>query len=91
MRRKRNPLRGATDIALAVGAVINKHKMAKHFTLNITATDFSFSRDSAAIDNDAATDGIYVVRTSLPAETLDDAATVRSYKSLAWWNAPSGS
>ena len=71
------------DIALAVGAVVNKHKMARHFTLNINDTDFSLSRDSAAIDNEAATDGIYVVRTSLPAETLDDAATVRSYKSLA--------
>jgi hypothetical protein len=83
VRRKRDPLRGATDIALAVGAVINKHKMAKHFILNITDTDFSFSRNNAAIDAEAATDGIYVVRTSLPAETLDDIATVRSYKSLA--------
>ena len=71
------------DIALAVGAVINKHKMAKHFTLNITDIDFSFSRDGAAIDAEAATDGIYVVRTSLPSEKLDDTATVRSYKSLA--------
>ena len=65
--RKRKPLRGAAQIALAVGAVIEQHKMRKHFE----------------IAAEAATDGIYIVRTSLPAAVLDDAATVRSYKSLA--------
>src|ERR1043166_8951892 len=62
--RRRAPLRGAAEIALAVGAVINRHKMAK-------------------IAAEAEIDGIYVVRTNLPAETCDDATTVRSYKSLA--------
>jgi transposase len=81
--RKRNPLRGTAAIALAVGAVIDTHKMRKHFDLDITDTAFSFARKTAEIAAEAATDGIYVVRTSLPAETLDDAATVRSYKSLA--------
>ena len=81
--RKRDPLRGATTIALAVGAVLDKHKMAKHFELIITETAFSFTRNTAAIATEAATDGIYVVRTSLPAATLDDAATVRGYKSLS--------
>ena len=81
--RKRDPLRGTAEIALAVGAVINKHKMAKHFDLDITDAAFSFARKTTAIAAEAATDGVYVVRTSLPAETLDDAATVRSYKSLA--------
>jgi hypothetical protein len=80
--RKRDPLRGATEIALAVGAVINTHKMAKHFDLDITDTAFNFVRKTAQINEEAATDGIYVVRTSLPAERLDDAQTVRSYKSL---------
>ena len=81
--RKRDPLRGTAAIALAVGAVIDTHKMRKHFDLDITDTAFSFARKTGEIAAEAATDGIYVVRTSLPAETLDDAATVRSYKSLA--------
>ena len=57
--------------------------MAKHFDLDITDAAFSFARKTATIAAEAATDGVYVVRTSLPAATLDDAATVRSYKSLA--------
>jgi transposase len=81
--RKRNPLRGAANIALAVGAVIEKHKMRKHFDLTITDTGFNFARETDAIEAEAATDGIYIVRTSLGPETLDDAATVRSYKSLS--------
>ena len=81
--RKRNPLRGATEIALAVGAVIEKHKMRKHFDLAITDTSFTFARKADQIAEEAATDGIYIVRTSLTAEVLDDAATVRSYKSLS--------
>ena len=81
--RKRAPLRGAAEIALAVGAVINRHKMAKHFEINISAEAFNFARKTAEIAAEAAIDGIYVVRTNLPAETCDDATTVRSYKSLA--------
>ncbi len=81
--RKRNPLRGAARIALAVGAVINKHKVGKHFVIEITDTVFSFARKTAEIVAEAATDGVYVVRTSLPESALDDTTTVRSYKSLA--------
>ena len=81
--RRRDPLRGTAAIALAVGAVINRHKMAKHFDLAITESAFGFTRKTAEIAAEAASDGLYVVRTSLPAEVLDDAATVRSYKSLA--------
>jgi hypothetical protein len=81
--RQRGPLRGTAQIALAVGAVVDQHKMAKHFDLDITEAAFSFARKPAAIAAEAATDGLYVVRTSLSAEALDDAATVRSYKSLA--------
>ena len=81
--RKHHPLRGATNIALAVGAVLDKHKMAKHFELAITDTAFGFARKTVEIAAEAASDGIYVVRTSLPAAALDDAATVRSYKSLS--------
>ena len=81
--RRRAPLRGAAEIALAVGAVINRHKMAKHFEINISAEAFNFARKTAEIAAEAAIDGIYVVRTNLPAEICDDATTVRSYKSLA--------
>jgi transposase len=81
--RKRDPLRGTAEIALAAGAVVNRYKMAKHFDLDITDTRFSFTRKIAEITAEAASDGIYIVRTSLPAETFDDATTVRSYKSLA--------
>ena len=63
--------------------MVNRYKMAKHFDLDIADTRFSSARKTAEIAAEAASDGIYVVRTSLPAEMLDDDATVRSYKSLA--------
>ena len=81
--RKRNPLRGTAEIALAAGAVIENHKMRKHFDLVFTDASFSFARKATDIAAEAATDGIYIVRTSLISEVLDDAATVRSYKSLS--------
>jgi hypothetical protein len=81
--RKTKPLRGAAEIGLAVGAVVNKHKMAKHFELTITETHFAHRRKTRQIAGEAALDGLYAVRTSLPKETLEDAATVRAYKSLA--------
>jgi hypothetical protein len=83
VRRANRPLRGKAEIALKVGAVIGKYKMAKHFTLTITDTDFRFARKQDAIEAEARLDGIYVIRTSLPADTLEDSASVRAYKSLA--------
>jgi transposase len=83
VERRRNPLRGSTEIALKVGEVLNTHKMKKHFDLQITEAAFSFTRKSAEIAAEAATDGLYVVRTSLAEATLGDADTVRSYKSLS--------
>jgi transposase len=83
VERKRNPLHGTAAIALAVGEVLNTYKMKKHFDLTITDDAFSYARKTAEIAAETATDGLYVVRTSLLAETLDDADTVRSYKSLA--------
>jgi transposase len=83
VRRAKKPLRGEAEIGLKVGAVIGKYKMAKHFGLTITDTDFSFARKQDAIDAEARLDGIYVVRTSLAAKALDDDASVRAYKSLA--------
>src|SRR4051794_11020470 len=81
--RQRKPLRGRDTIGLAAGAVLNRHKVAKHFALTITDETFGFARDTSAIAAEAALDGFYVVRTSVPAATLDDAGTVRAYKSLA--------
>ena len=66
--RKRNPLRGAMQIALAVGAVINKHKVGKHFAVEITDTAFSFARKTAEITAEAAADGVYC-RAHQPART----------------------
>ena len=81
--RKRQRRRGAAAIGLKVGAVLDQHKMAKHFTLDIADNRFGFARKTEQIAAEAALDGIYVVRTSLPVTVLDDPATVRSYKSLS--------
>ena len=83
VRRKRAPLTGKAEIGLAVGAVIGRHKMAKHFALEITDTSFTFARRTVEIAAEAALDGLYAVRTSLTAAALDDVATVRAYKSLS--------
>jgi hypothetical protein len=83
VRRKRQPLTGKAEIGMAVGAVIGKHNMAKHFALEIADSAFAFARKTAEIAAEAALDGLYAVRTSLPPTALDDSATVRSYKSLA--------
>src|SRR6185295_12868667 len=82
-RRARAPLRGRAQIALKVGAVLGRRKVAKHFGLTITDEGLRFVRDEAAIAREAALDGFYVVRTSMPAASLDAAATVLAYKSLA--------
>jgi transposase len=83
VRRKRRPLKGAAAIGEAVGAVLNRKKMAKHFTRTITDADFTFTRNDATIATEAKLDGVYVLRTPLPQAELDAEATVRSYKALA--------
>jgi transposase len=84
VERAKTPLRGAAAIGQAVGAVQDRHKMAKHFDLVIGADSFSYSRNADAIAGEAKLDGFYVLRTSLPAAQLDSAATVLAYKSLAY-------
>src|SRR4249920_3829853 len=79
VRRSRKPPRGEAEIALRVGAVVNRHKIE----LVIGEASFTFHRKAAAIAAEAALDGIYVVRTSLPKKALDAAATVGAYTSLA--------
>jgi DDE family transposase len=81
-RRARRPLRGKDAIALAVGKVINKKKVAKHFVTEITDEGLAWRRDEQKIADEAALDGIYVVRTSLPAGALGAGAAVESYKAL---------
>ena len=83
VRRAKRALRGKDKIALALGKVINKYKMAKHFETTITETDFSFTRKTDQIDAEAMLDGVYVVRTDLTSQMLDATATVRAYKDLA--------
>src|SRR6202790_4089411 len=83
VQRQRKPLHGEDAIGLKVGAVLGKRKMAKHFHLTITDTSFEFTRIEDAIAEEASLDGFYVLRTNVPAESLDAAATVRAYKSLA--------
>ncbi len=76
-------LRGAGKIGEAIGRVIAKRKVGKHFRREITDTTFTYHRDQAAIDAEAALDGIYVLRTPVPATELDPTAVVESYKNLA--------
>jgi hypothetical protein len=82
-RVRRGGLAGADDIGVAVGKVINKYRMAKHIDYTITDTSFSYHRNQDKINAEAALDGIYVLRTSVPAHTLDAAGVVLGYKNLA--------
>lgn len=81
--RPRNPLRGEQEIALRVGRVIDRYRMAKHFDLTIADARFTWKRKQAQIDAEAALDGLYVIRTSLLPEQLDTNAAVAAYKSLS--------
>ena len=82
-QRARNPLRGEQAIALRVGRVIERFHMAKHFALSITHTTLAWQRNSESVAVEAALDGLYVIRTSVPTARLDAAAAVAAYKSLA--------
>jgi hypothetical protein len=81
-QRVRRPLRGKDAIGLRVGRVISRFKMGKHFRLEITETGFTYARDEAAIVAEAALDGIYVIRTSVPATRLSAPEAVEAYKNL---------
>jgi len=76
-------LRTAAAIGLRAGRVVNAKKMAKHFELDIADGHFAYRRRAGAIAAEAALDGLYVVRTSVPAERLEAAAVVETYKRLA--------
>jgi hypothetical protein len=83
VQRARSPLHGAAAIGQAVGAVLGRRHMAKHFQISITDDTFSFAQNPLSIAAEAALDGIYVIRTNLPAAQCDTAVTVRAYKSLS--------
>jgi len=76
-------LKDAAAIGLRVGRVRGRYKMAKHFTLEISEGAFSYARKEAQIAAEAALDGIYVIRTDVPAEQLCANEVVAAYKSLS--------
>jgi hypothetical protein len=65
-----------------VGKIINRYCVAKHFLLWITDNILSYERPRETIEAEAHLDGMYVIRTSVCAEVLDDSETVKGYKSL---------
>ena len=77
-------LRGAAAIGLKAGPIVNKYKMAKHLQLAITDTTLTITRNTDKIAAEAALDGIYVLRTSVPADTLDAPGVVTAYKQLSY-------
>lgn len=81
--RKRNPLRGKAKIGLRVGRELKNTKMLKHFELTIEDDAFSYRLREEEIAGESALDGIYVIRTSVPAETLSAERTVAGYKGLS--------
>jgi hypothetical protein len=76
-------LAGAAEIGKKAGELLNKYKMAKHFEVTITDDSLTIERKQAQIDDEARLDGIYVIRTPVPAEDLDSAGVVTAYKNLS--------
>jgi hypothetical protein len=83
VERKRDPLQGKAEIGLKVGAVLDRHKMAKHYELTIGDASFAWRCEEDAIAAEAQLDGLYVIRTNLPQEDLSARQTVATYKSLS--------
>lgn len=82
-RTEHGRLWGRDSIGVRVGKVINRYQVAKHFKLTINDDSFSFEIKEDSVAQEAALDGIYVVRTSLPEQRLSADDTVRSYKLLS--------
>ncbi len=80
---ERGRIRGQDKIGVRVGKVLDKYKVGKHFELEIDDDAFAFRILEHKIAAEAALDGLYVVRTSLPATRMDADQTVRSYKQLS--------
>ena len=82
-RREKRRLKGKEKIGIRVGKVLNRYKVGKHFKLEITEEAFSYQRATEKIAAEAALDGVYVIRTNVPADTLNAEETVRRYKDLS--------
>ena len=76
-------LKGQDLIGVHVGKIVNQYKVAKHFELTIAQAALSWARKHDSIASEAALDGVYIVRTSVPATQMAAPECVRSYKSLA--------
>jgi len=83
IKRKRKPLRGKAEIGMRVGKVLNKYKVGKHFQIKITYANLVYEQKIEKIQEEAALDGFYVVRTSVAAEKLNTDETVSAYKGLS--------
>jgi transposase len=81
--RAKRALRGKDKIGLRVGKVLNRYNVAKHFVLEIADTSFSYHRNEPKIKEEAALDGIYVIRTSVKKGTFSAEGVVKSYKDLS--------
>jgi len=75
-------LTSADQIGLAAGPALKRHRMRKHFQIEITDTTFTYTRDTTAITTEAALDGFYILRTSLTDNDLPAGDVVRAYKNL---------
>ncbi|WP_222846146.1 IS1634 family transposase [Pontiella sulfatireligans] len=82
VERKNKPLRGKDAIGVEVGKIINKKKMAKHFNLTIEDDTFAFDRNAEKIRSESATDGLYVIRSSVDKTRMTDQELVANYKNL---------
>lgn len=82
-RREKRALRGKDLIGLRVGKILNRYKVGKHFRLEIEDERFTWERDKAKIAEEAALDGLYVLRTNVPADELSAEQTVKAYKDLS--------
>jgi hypothetical protein len=76
-------LAGAARIGVEAGKVINRYKTGKHFDLAITDASLTVTRRQDQIEQEAALDGIYVLRTPVPEDQLDAPAVVSAYKNLS--------
>jgi hypothetical protein len=77
-------LAGAAKIGAAVGEVLGKYKMAKHFQVTITDDSLAAERKQAQIQDEARLDGLYVIRTPVSHAELDAAGVVTAYKNLKY-------
>ncbi len=81
--REKKPLEGKGEIGLRAGAVLSRYKVGKYFRLHIGDNSLRFARNHDTLDRDAAMDGIYVIRTSVPKEVMAAEKAVLTYKQLS--------